>query len=225
MTMAGWDELRVILARLGAQQPSPLLQWPDPRDEQGQPPPFRIKLVPTASEVAEDLRQRFGDSVVLTVGHLPYPPARQPDRPPDTLTGQLTDELLDPRQARTELDGPATVQSGQTLRHGLLVGNLTGQELAIATNGQVTAVVVDPETGQPVGGFAGAQRLPGVVFRIPPGATERIPLLIGTASFRPDLGYTVPPGSWGIQIPIYLQRGPYARERRLTPVLPLTITA
>jgi hypothetical protein len=66
--------------------------------------------------------------------------------------------------------------------------------------------------------------MPLIMFRVAPGNTERIPLLIGTASFRPDLGYTVPPGSWGIQVPLDLEWDPYTRERRRTPVLPLTIT-
>jgi hypothetical protein len=123
------------------------------------------------------------------------------------------------------LDGPATVRSGQTLRHGLLVRNLTGQELTIATNGQVTAVVVDPRTGQVIGGFAGAQTLVGIYFRVAAGVTERIPLLVGTASFAPDLGYTLPSGSWGIQVPLNLQLDLLTSQPRLTPVLPVTITA
>jgi len=117
------------------------------------------------------------------------------------------------------------VRSGRTLWHGLQVGNLTRQLLTIATNGQVTAVVVDPHTGQAVGGFAGAQTLPGISYRVAAGATERIPLLIGTASFTPELGYILPPGSWGLQAPLDLAPDRYTRHRRLTPVLPLTIIA
>jgi len=45
------------------------------------------------------------------------------------------------------------VSSGHALRHGLLLRNLTGRELQIATNGQVTAAVVDPHTGEVVGGW------------------------------------------------------------------------
>jgi hypothetical protein len=223
--MAVWDELRVILTRLRDDHPSPLRQWPDPRDEEGQPPPYQITLTPSAAAVAEDLHERFGEAVVLTVGCLPYPPGRQPDRPVARLTPQPPGELLNPLGVRAELDGPATVRSGQTLCHGLLVRNLTSRQLMIATNGQVTAVVVDPRTRNVVGGFGGAQTLVGVTFQVAPGATERIPLLIGTASFKPDLGYTLPPGSWGIQVPLTLQRDLRTREPRLTPVLPLTITA
>jgi hypothetical protein len=117
------------------------------------------------------------------------------------------------------------VGSGHTLRHGLLLRNLTGRELQIATNGQVTATVVDPHTGEDVGGFAGFQNLPLVIFRVAPGQTGRVPLLIGTASFTPRLGYVIPPGDWGIQATLTL--GPHPRDspRRRTPVLPLTITA
>jgi hypothetical protein len=116
------------------------------------------------------------------------------------------------------------VRSGHTLWHGLLVGNLTRQRLTVV--GHLTAVVVDPQTGQVVGGFAGAQALGATVYRVAAGATERIPLRIGTDSFTPELGYILPPGSWGLQAPLTLSRDLGTRPHpRLTPVLPLTITA
>jgi hypothetical protein len=185
-------------------------------------PPFDITVAPWATTTAEELHRQFGHDVKLTVGALPYPPDGQPRPQPATTPPP---DLLDPQEITAELDGPAVVRSGQTLRHGLLVGNLTRDELTIATNGQVTAVVVDTRTGQAVGGFAGFQTLAGIFFRVAAGATERIPLLIGTASFTPELGYVLPPGSWGIQVPLDLAPDILSRHRRLTPVLPLTITA
>jgi len=85
---------------------------------------------------------------------------------------------------------------------------------------------VDPESDEVVGGYAGFQILPLIMFRVPPGGTERIPLLIGTASFTDRLGYAVPPGSWGIQVTLQLTPDPDVRDRipRQTPVLPLTVT-
>jgi hypothetical protein len=117
------------------------------------------------------------------------------------------------------------VSSGHTLWHGLLLRNLTGRDLQIATNGQVTAVVVDPHTGEVVGGFAGFQPLRLIIFRVPPEQTGRVPLLIGTASRTHRLGYTIPPGDRAIQATLTL--GPHPRHslRRRTPILPLTITA
>jgi hypothetical protein len=225
VSMAVWDELRAVLFELWNQEPGPLRQFPDPREEEGRPRPYQIAVAAWAVAVAEDLHRRFGDGVRLTVGRLPYPPGSEPDIPLTDLTGPPRGDPLDPGQAQVELDGPATVRSGQTLHHGLVVHNLSGQVLPVATNGAVTAVVVDPQTGQVAGGFAEAQVMPLIMFPVAPGATERIPLLIGTASFRPELGYTVRPGSWGIQVPLDLECNPHHRDARLTPVLPLTVTA
>jgi len=221
--MTAWDELRVILTRLRDEQPGVLQGFPNPARQEGQPPPYQITLAPTAVAVAEDLHAQFGDNVELTVGALPYPPGRPPRWPPVT---EQPAELLSPQQATVELDGPAIVRSGHTLRHGLLLRNHSGDDLKIpATNGQLTTAVVDPATGEVVGGFAGAQALSLITYRVAPGQTELISLLTGTASFSPRLGYAVPPGTWGIQAMLTLGKDPRGAPQRRTPVLPLTITA
>ncbi len=167
----------------------------------------------------------------LRVGALPYPPERQAaDGLPSPSGAPERPALLDPAQAEAELDGPAVVRSGHTLDHVLLIRDRSGAGLAIATNGRLTASVVDLAAGDVVGGFAGWQTLPGVVFRVPPGGTGRIPLLIGTASADERLGYTVPPGDWGVEATLTFLAdadAPLSRDQvsRRTPVLPLTITA
>ena len=222
--MAAWDDLRLTLARLVEERPGALTRSPN-LDGDGGTPPYPVGLAPWAEVLARELHERFGDQVHLTVGALPYPPGRAPRRPrPARPSGEAA--LLNPGEAGAELEGPAVVRSGHTLRHGLLVRNHADAELAIATNGMVTASVVDPRTGDVVGGYSGFQTLPLVMFRVPPGGTERIPLLVGTASFTPRLGYAVPPGSWGIQVTLRLVPGRDVREQvaRRTPVLPLTVT-
>ena len=220
--MAVWDELKVVLARLRDEQPGALMLYPMPEEAEGRQPPFVIRLAPWAAATAAELHQQFGDDVELTVGALPYPPGRQPPHPP--AAGPAPD-LLDPHEIAAEPDGPAVVGSGHNLLHGLLLRNLTGRELQLATNGQVTAVVVDPDTGEVVGGFSGFENRPLIMFNVAPGQTGRIPLLIGTASCTPRLGYAIPPGGWGIYATLTL--GPPTRDspRRRTPILPLTITA
>ena len=219
--MTVWDELKVVLARLRDEQPDTLTRYPMPEVDEGRYPPFTIQLEAWAAATAAELHQQFGDNVELTVGALPYPPGRQPQRPQSA--GQQP-ALLDPQEIVAELDGPAVVSSGHMLRHALLLRNLTAQDVQIATNGKVTAVVVDPQTGEVVGGFSGFQTLPLVVFRVAPGQTQPIPLLIGTASCTPRLGYAVPAGFWGIQATLTLGPDPRDSPRRRTPVLPLTIT-
>jgi hypothetical protein len=220
--VTAWDELKPVIVRLRDQQPGALAGYPSPESSEGRTPPFKIRLAPWATGAAEELHRQFGDDVELTVGFLPYPPGRpgQPRRAP----GQRPD-LLDPREVTAALDGPAVVSSGQTLRHHLTIHNQTGSELQIATNGQVTAAVVDPQTGEVVGGYSGAQTLPLKFFLADPGGSARILLLIGTASRTPRLGYTVPPGEWGIQATLKLGQDPRNPSRRRTPILPLTITA
>jgi hypothetical protein len=220
--MAAWDELKVVLVRLRDEQPGVLMGYPMPEVDEGRVPPFRLRLAPWAVATAEELHRKFGDDVELTVGALPYPPGHH--LPPRPATGPAPD-LLNPQEITAELDGPAVVRSGQTLRHGLLLRNLTRHQLQIATNGQVTGVIVDPQTGQVAGGFSGAQNLPLIVFRVAPGQTRRLPLLIGTASFTPRLGYQVPAGDWGIQATLTVGPSPRDSPRRRTLVLPLTITA
>jgi hypothetical protein len=224
--MTTWDELREALSRLLTDQPGALLGHPD-LDQDEAEPPYLIQLQPWASAAADGLHRRFGDQVKLTVGALPYPPGRAPRGPRGPRPEPAP--LLGPDEAEAELDGPAVVRSGRTLHHGLLIRDRSGAGLAIATNGQVTAGVVDPATGEVVGGFAGFQTAPLVVFRVSPGETERLPLLIGTASTAERLGYAVPPGDWGVQVTLTLiadTEPPYnhRRVRRRTPVLPLTIT-
>jgi hypothetical protein len=226
--MTAWDELREALSRLLADQPDALRAHPGLDRDEGGPPPYYIELAAWAEDAAAGLHRQFGDQVHLTVGALPYPPGRPPRRPRRPRPEPAP--LLAPAEAEAELDGPAVVRSGYELRHGLLVRDRSGTGLAIATSGQVTGAVVDLATGDVVGGFSGWLAAVLVVFRVPPGGTERIPLLIGTASTTGRLGYVVPPGGWGVQATLSLmpdQEPPYDRERihRRTPVLPLTITA
>ena len=97
--------------------------------------------------------------------HIMPAPLEDPTRTP-------CGDLLDSQQAQVGLDSPATVRSGATLHHGLLVRNLSGRVLPVATNGKVTAVVVDPKAGQVIGGFAEAQHMPLIMFCVAPGAAK-----------------------------------------------------
>jgi hypothetical protein len=218
--MTVWDELKVVLVRLRDQQPGAVWLSPMPEVDEGRQPPFAIHLAAWADDAAEELRRQFGDDVELTVGALPYPPGVRPE--PTPAVGEPP-ELLNPREIAAELDGPAVIKSGHELRHGLLLRNFTGSELLISPNG--TPVVVDPQTGEVVGGFYGARTLALMFFQVAPGETVRIPFLIATASFAPRLGYTVPAGHWGVRATLMISAEPDVSAVRRTPTLPLTITS
>jgi hypothetical protein len=214
--MTAAEELDGILARLHEEQPRLLTRAPGPGGEL----PYAISLAAWGTEAAAALHERFGDDVELTVGFLPYPPGHPSRREPPSMTHLEETAALDPGVASVELDGLASVRSGYSLTHRLLVRNRSEAGLAIATNGAITASVVDPGTGEVVGGYAGWQTTPLVTFEVGPGATTRIPLLIGTASLAPRLGYAVPPGNWGLRGVLDLGDD----GRGLTAVLPLTVT-
>lgn len=213
--MSTWEDLRYILAGLAEADRVPLTSWPDPDSGDDRAPPFEIELEPWATEVARELHARFGADVRLTVGALRYPErslaAPRPDHPA---------AALDPGRLAVALDGPLSLPSGGMAHHGLLVGNRGDRDLVIGSTGELIADVTDLETGQVVGGYAGPVRLMLATFTVPPGVTERVPMLVATASFVPGLGYAIPPGRWGVQAVL----DPAAGQAIRTPPLEITIT-
>ena len=169
------DDLQQALAELRDEQPCPLTMSADPGPGAGNNPPFPIGLAPWATAAAKRLHDRFGDQVELTVGWLPYPPGRPARWPPQVSAAGQPLGRLNPAEVSVALDGPAVVRSGHNVIHGLLVANHTDHELQIATNGAITASVVNPETGEVVGGYAGWQTAPLVIFRVTPPRSPRQP--------------------------------------------------
>jgi hypothetical protein len=219
VALENWEELRVELLRLREERPGVLRGYPTPNSGYRRPP-VEIHLAADAAATAADLHVGFGDFVSLQVGALAYPPdSTQPPSDLATAGSELT--TVDPAEMHLVLDGPLTIRSGVTTTHHVLVTNLSDHDISIKTNGNLTATVLDPDTGAPVGGYAGPQRLPLVTFTAEPGKPVRIPLLVGTASFRPELGYTVPPGNWQLSAPLRLADG----RHFVSPPLELTITS
>lgn len=214
--MPVWDELKGVL--LDLEGSGVLLRYPDPRGDEDRQPPIEIHLESFATATAEELHRRFGDDLELVVGSLTFP-ERQPWRPRPAGHADSA-PAMDPSVFTVELAGPVTVTSGHSTEGALRVHNNSSDPVGIVTNGQVTARVVDPVSGLTVGGFAGAQRLPRVVFGIAPGDTESIPMLVGTAGSSPNIGYTVPAGKYAVQVVLELEDG----RVMLTPPLPVTVT-
>jgi hypothetical protein len=209
-----WEDLRPVLLEL--QNTGVLMSYPTPNEERSDQPPFHVGLASWATDTAADLHRRFGDGVELRVGVLGYPdPWAAPVRSIEAKAP------LDPAEAVVELDGPGVVRSGDFLRTGLLLTNVSDHDLTVNTNGQLTALVLDPRTSDVVGGFSGAQTLPSVRFDLRPGDRTTIPLLVGTTSFVPDLGYRLPEGAWEMAADLRFADGRVLRSGSV----PLAITA
>ncbi len=215
--MSVWDSFKITIVRLLDEQPRALTSYPDPRIDQGRRPPFSIGLAAWATGAARELHDRFGSDVTLMVGALPYPPNSDRQVP---ARGVVDPPVVDPARLGVDVREPLSVRTGHTRGLELLLTNRTESVLTISSNGQLTAVVVDPVSRRVVGGFAGAQTMALVSFGIAPGATHPIPLLVGTDSVDASLGYAVPAGQWAVWAPIAING-----DRMSTPTLPLTVTA
>lgn len=154
-----------------------------------------VTLAPDQEDYAARLHQVHGDALDIVVGSLPFPatgPERRPTRGPRTATPQSPYPEL-PSYLEASLMHPVSVTSGAHAHAELSLRNTGPADLVLLTTGGVVASVVDPATGEPVGGWSGAQTAPLVRLRLASAGSISVPLLIGTTSYRPELGYCVPP--------------------------------
>lgn len=207
------DELEAEIGALRDDPRRPLRRFA-PADERS-PSPASVSLAAWATDIAERLHERFGSLVCLDVGFLEYPGRVVLDR------GRVIARAPIVEQVDVNLEHPCQVASGHELHAEVTVRNRRRIPLAIRTNGQLTAAVLDPASGDVVGGFAGAQASPLVVFNAEPEITVQIPVLIGTASLEPRIGYAIPPGEW--QFDVTFDFGELGRYRSAP--LPLFVTS
>lgn len=206
--LMAWEALRHDLMAIAREHSQVLSVHPTPNPGYRRPP-VQIALTSSreALSVGADLHERYGDFVAIRVGALPYPVIPDADL---TASGRGTETPrtpADPAELTLSLDGSLSVRSGDTAHHGVRLSNLGVTRLIVHTNGLITAIVVDPTTGEDVGGYVGPQIAPMVRFVVDPGQEVRIPLLVGTASWTSSLGYSVPPGAWQLVVPLDLADG------------------
>jgi hypothetical protein len=165
-----------------------------------------VRLAAGQEELATQLHDRYGDAIDLTVGffHFPDMAVLNNDGLPKQRTKPERPPLLPSDEIQVSIPEGLEVRSGYTCASVLQMHNRRSDEVRVMTNGQLTAYIVDPATQEMVGGFSGAQRMPSVGFRILPGDTTDIPLLIASASAVPRLGYAIPPGHWAIETQLRL---------------------
>jgi hypothetical protein len=85
----------------------------------------------------------------------------------------------------------------------LEITNRSEVDRHLQTNGVLQTHVVDDALNF-IAGYAGFQNLPLIVFTARAGESIRVPALVGTASMMPELGFAVPPGTWGFVVELAL---------------------
>ncbi len=184
----------------------------------------RLNVVVRAGrqDLAQRLSDTHGDALKLQVGFFSYPDPMKRDADVVRRRAPASERTpLLPEEITVSVDDGLAVRSGEHLRSDLHVFNGGPIEVVVMTNGAVTARVVDPQTEAGVGGYELAQTAIGIPLRIPPQGSVDVPLLVGTASTNPLLGYCVPPGRWSIEVSLNLQD----RGRFRSPLLPIEVIA
>lgn len=174
---------------------------------------INVQLMADQESLASTLAANYGNALELRVGALPFPSIQDGDRNSRRVGPEIP--LIASSELNATIEGNLVVSSGGTTGGSLRFHNLGSETIVLNTNGCVTARVLDPSTGEVIGGFVGAQTLPLVQFSIAPGASAAVPVMIGTASYRSRLGYTVPPGEWEIDALITLEG---QGQRRIAPL-------
>lgn len=157
-----------------------------------------VRLASWAKEDARRLVERYGDAVEVDVGAFRYPlevDGRLPSPIDRSLPAPVTLEGL---EWRVELASPS-LEAGATGDGRVVVRNRSAHRVAFGTTQPLVARLVDPGTGRVVGGFTGTIAGTGRHVDVGLGDEVAIALLIGSDSFDPALGYTVPPGRYRVQ--------------------------
>jgi hypothetical protein len=212
------DELR----RLAATHPPALVDGPplSPDALDALPTPVHLRLAPWATGAAGGLHERFGDDVDLVVGFLRYPSAQLFAYPVLALRPPQHFPMTDPDELEVGLRFALQVPSGHDTWGTLEVRNLGRRRLEVLTGGHLVGRVVDPRTGEGVGGPPGAPHEHPETVGIEAGGHAPVYLRVGTASLAPGLGYAVPAGEWHVDTLLHLGDGRILR----THPLPLTVT-
>jgi hypothetical protein len=152
-----------------------------------------VHLEPTATAVAQELRDRYGDALGLTVGTKPFPP--RPDVVP-TGPRPLPDAPADVNGVHAEIIlEDNVVPSGTTVR-GQIAFHNHGDQPATIHGGQMVGSVVRLGTDEIVGVYVGAVLAFGLTVSMSPGEDGWLPLLVGTASVIPNSDPVLPPGDY-----------------------------
>ena len=165
-----------------------------------------IRLRADQLRLAGDLRARYGDVIRLEVGSKPFPPQSIPARVEQPQSPQ-------PRRPQVEVPGliarlfldQLTIASGNDGRARVRFENRGEELISISTGSPLTARLVDPVSKRIAGFFDGAIGGVGVTLRLAPGDVETLPVILGTTSPPDEVGFSVPPGRYLVEVdvPVY----------------------
>jgi hypothetical protein len=218
--LARWERLRGELEALRRREP-PAMGMLRPR-ARCEPPPVEVRLTESGRAIAIDLEQRYGEMVDLRVGALPFKDGIF-HRPSPDLFRDEGRQLVDPSELTLRLAGPLAVPAGQGAVHQVLVINHGNQTLTFRSGDYIIPHIINAE-GRIVGGYTGPQAASAIEYTAKPGKKTDAWIRVGTTSFDPDLGPTLPPGPWRLVLPLDIHRDKTSQQLS-SPPLDFTITS
>jgi hypothetical protein len=186
-----------------AEAPGAFRFGPDPDSERRSETRIRIGLAAWATDIAAEMHATYGDFVDLHVGAMRFPTR---ELLVNVHALQLRGEPAGEAGFEVEALAPLVVRTGHDARRDVLVTNRTARAEVLITNGELSAEVVDGSGGV-VGLFPGPHTLARVGFEVGPHESRPVPLMVGTASVVPELGYAVPPGEWRLVVVLQTETG------------------
>jgi hypothetical protein len=180
-----------------------------------------IWLAADQEQLAANLLAQYGEAVELKVGNFSFPMPELTSSPSGRRAARSQAEipLISSEGLKVAISDDFVIESGRTGRGSLTFTNVGFRDVVLNTNGEITGRILDPATEEVVGGYVGMQHMPGIQFAIARDETASVPLLIGTASYRRELGFAIPPGKWMIEAIVTVKD---IGERR-TPHLPIVV--
>lgn len=146
-------------------------------------------------QLAESLRENYGDQLALTLGAFPYP---MPDPLPEPTCRDLPPTSADLPYAVEQPDPVAlTAADGMDTNVEVPFVNATSEHIEFTT-GVPVPYLADPESGDVVGVVnAGVAFVAiGIIVDLQPGDLLDQGVHVPTASCDPALGHTLPPGEY-----------------------------
>jgi len=163
---------------------------------------LQVGLDADEDAMARELVDRYGGAVEVSVGAMRYPPELAVDTCID-LPAPVSIPGLSIVAATTIVTAEsmgATTIDGNTAAPPPSVTLTNTRSAPIRFNSGITSGLLIDEAGDVVSANLGGIAALGIGVDLAPGASTDLPLVVGTASCRAALGYTLPPGSYRLVV-------------------------
>ena len=164
-----------------------------------------VALRADQENLASELAARYGSAVELRVGWFSFPDRRRGHPRPPAGTA-LQEQTFEGLEMSVEV-GQKVLEAGDDGHGRLVLRSSSSERIGPLGSGQPLAGSLLNASRETVGGYGGWIAGTGLIIDLAPGQSASIPVIYGTASTREDLGYTVPPGSYWLQVQMRFRHG------------------